>query len=423
MRIVQVIENFFPDSLGGTETYVLNVSREMTIAGHEVFVVAPTEGISRHYEYNGIKVYRYHISRKVDKAEYSMLTPPSSLEAFREELVPLRPDVVHFNTFNRIINIHNLRVAKQLGTKSFLTPHISSIFCPISTLLNHKGERCDGVIGSHRCNYCYLKSNGAGEVQARILSGISALIPCLPKNVKKLMPPCCLLKSNRRKEFEQLSREADGVVALSPWIAETLEANGVTNVRLVGPGINPEFGMSSRRRYDGDDCLRIIFVGRIYPIKALETLAEAIRCIELSKVKLTFACVCGDDSYATEMKRFFKSLPSCDWHENVDQNKLQRLLAENDFLVLPSKSEMSPLVVLEAFACGLPVIGSDIPAISDNVKDGVNGRLFPVGDAHSLGGILRELYSDPKLAAELKKGVTIPRTFKTVAAELLSLYE
>lgn len=42
MKIVQVIENFFPNSIGGTETYVLNVAKNFISEGHEVHVVAPS---------------------------------------------------------------------------------------------------------------------------------------------------------------------------------------------------------------------------------------------------------------------------------------------------------------------------------------------------------------------------------------------
>jgi teichuronic acid biosynthesis glycosyltransferase TuaC len=64
----------------------------------------------------------------------------------------------------------------------------------------------------------------------------------------------------------------------------------------------------------------------------------------------------------------------------VDFASLIRSYQMADFFFFPSHVEGSPTVLIEAIACGLPVIASDIPANHDAVTEGVNGRFFPVGE-------------------------------------------
>jgi glycosyltransferase involved in cell wall biosynthesis len=70
--------------------------------------------------------------------------------------------------------------------------------------------------------------------------------------------------------------------------------------------------------------------------------------------------------------------------------------AAADVLVLPSGSEGTPRVLIEARACGCPVVASDVGGIPDSVEDGVDGLLFPVGDHERLADLLLQLANDPK---------------------------
>jgi hypothetical protein len=75
---------------------------------------------------------------------------------------------------------------------------------------------------------------------------------------------------------------------------------------------------------------------------------------------------------------------------------------EAEFLVLPSVSENSPLVVIEALACGIPVLSTRLPGIEAIVHDGQNGVLVEAGDLASLTSGLRRLAGDRAFASKLK---------------------
>jgi glycosyltransferase involved in cell wall biosynthesis len=82
----------------------------------------------------------------------------------------------------------------------------------------------------------------------------------------------------------------------------------------------------------------------------------------------------------------------------VDRSSVARLLAEADMLVLPSRDEGLPLVLIEAMAAGIPTItSSGVGAIPEVVAHGETGLLVPPGDVAALGRAIETLASNGTL--------------------------
>lgn len=100
--------------------------------------------------------------------------------------------------------------------------------------------------------------------------------------------------------------------------------------------------------------------------------------------------------------------------------------ARADIFVLPSLAEGMSNALLEAMACGLPCLASDISANAELIQDGVNGLLFPVGDARALAKRIELLLSDRALAQGLgdaaRKTVEARYTFEHVTEAYQALY-
>ena len=201
------------------------------------------------------------------------------------------------------------------------------------------------------------------------------------------------------RALERLAvRAADRVVVTSDAVGEYLVArHGVDprRLRVVPNAIDVErfAPPPPGRREKG----LIAFVGRLVPEKRLDVLVAAAAAVP--GVRLL---VVGDgpegDSIANRAAAAGVPLERAGTVPNAE---LPALLARAEVFALPSAYEGQPKALLEAMACGLPVVGSDVPGIREIVRHGETGWLAPFGDVDALAGALRALSGDAALRERL----------------------
>jgi glycosyltransferase involved in cell wall biosynthesis len=102
------------------------------------------------------------------------------------------------------------------------------------------------------------------------------------------------------------------------------------------------------------------------------------------------------------------------------------LLRESDIVVLPSYREGLPKSLIEAAACGIPMVTTDVPGCREVVSDGETGLLVPVREAAALAGAIRRLCSAPEWARDLGRAARerALREFdeRVVIAKTLAVY-
>src|SRR5437016_1507522 len=84
----------------------------------------------------------------------------------------------------------------------------------------------------------------------------------------------------------------------------------------------------------------------------------------------------------------------CEFLGRVPYEAMPTLYRQVDAVVLPSFTESCPMVALEAMACGTPLIAADVGGVSEIVRDGETGWLFPAGDADGLVSCIRAVLDD-----------------------------
>ncbi len=146
------------------------------------------------------------------------------------------------------------------------------------------------------------------------------------------------------------------------------------------------------------DPVGVLCVGRLVERKDQAALLEAIVG---SDVRLTLA---GDGPEREGLEGLAKRLGISDRVEFtgvVGQDEVLDLYRGADVFCLPSRSEGLPAVLIEAMACGLPVVATRIDAVGELVSDSEDGLLVEPGDSGALGAALQRLAADPGLRARL----------------------
>jgi glycosyltransferase involved in cell wall biosynthesis len=107
--------------------------------------------------------------------------------------------------------------------------------------------------------------------------------------------------------------------------------------------------------------------------------------------------VVGDGPCRSACEALAQSLGIADrvrFHGEV--RDVERRFAAASCFVLPSRTEGTPLTVLEAMSCGLPVVATSVGGVPDVVTDGVTGRLVAAGDEEALASAMYALAVDPE---------------------------
>ena len=174
---------------------------------------------------------------------------------------------------------------------------------------------------------------------------------------------------------------------------------------------------------DPTDQLEIVFVGQAVERKGLPVLLRAFEALrEIVPARLTL--VGADPSDIDNLVMDDRGIEALG---KVDDETKDAVLARAHVLAAPSLGgESFGMVLTEAFAAGTPVVASDIAGYGDVVRDGVDGVLFPRGDATALAETLRDLALDHERRAAMARAAAehAPRyAWPHVAAEVLTAYE
>ena len=139
-----------------------------------------------------------------------------------------------------------------------------------------------------------------------------------------------------------------------------------------------------------------LFVGRLDRQKGVDVLLRA--AARTSAV--TFRVV-GDGPDRAALARLARDLELANVEFSGPSDRIPDLLADADLLVVPSRWEGMPNVVLEAMAAGVPVVATDAVGTRDLVTDGANGLLVPLDDDAALAAAIERVLGEPALAAKL----------------------
>jgi glycosyltransferase involved in cell wall biosynthesis len=163
------------------------------------------------------------------------------------------------------------------------------------------------------------------------------------------------------------------------------EPDDWSKLHIIHCGVIPETYETPNDRVDLPNAgLRLVFVGRLTPIKGVRILLASFSDALKRNPDLRLTLVGdGDDRAALETL----AAPLADavqFTGALNQTDVAQALAQADALVLPSFAEGLPVVLMEAMAAGKPVICTQVAGVRELVEDGVSGYVVPAGDSESL---------------------------------------
>lgn len=222
---------------------------------------------------------------------------------------------------------------------------------------------------------------------------------------------------------------SDRFVATSGAIAQELVAAGVQAEKIVNlPNGVEVASITAKSDYALHEPARLIFVGRLHEQKGLDTLLAAYqRLLARLPDRQVRLRLLGDGPLRAELVRLAASLGVTEQIEFMGTTpEVYGYLLQSDIFVLPSRAEGHSNALLEAMACGLPVLASDIQANAEVVGVGRSGLTFAVGDPESLARNLARLLDEPDLRERLGRAARQVATdcygMSAVADRYVALY-
>jgi D-inositol-3-phosphate glycosyltransferase len=164
------------------------------------------------------------------------------------------------------------------------------------------------------------------------------------------------------------------------------------------------------------DCRMFLFVGRIEPLKGVDTLIKAIAILKekglMTHQPYSLSIIGGDPDVSTlemnaEMAHLKRLCHELDLDDMIvflgkrSQDSLPYYYSAAEAVILPSHYESFGMVALEAMACGTPVVASQVGGLAFLVQDGVTGFVIPDGDPAILANRLSRLILEPGLSTKL----------------------
>jgi glycosyltransferase involved in cell wall biosynthesis len=241
---------------------------------------------------------------------------------------------------------------------------------------------------------------------------------------------------HQAKQEEAMAKKASLIVAVSKYSRDKiLEHYDVeeAKIRIIPNGVDvekfkPTEAAASKRQFNLGDEPTVLFVGSLVPRKGLPYLVEAAKKIVKQKANTKFVIV-GDGPLRKQLDESLNNaglMGNFVFLGNLKENQLSAVYGTADVFVLPSIQEGQGIVLLEAQACGKPVVAFGEGGVYEAVRDKETGFLVDLGNSEGLADNLLKLLGDDGLRQKMgtagRRFVTENFTWDLCAQRMLSVY-
>jgi glycosyltransferase involved in cell wall biosynthesis len=317
---------------GGITSYILTLGEALVRSGHNVWVASSGGNAVSRLETAGIKHITINIRTKSEASPKLWLSFGPLSRLIRKEGI----NIIHAQT--RVTQVLGVWLSKATGVKMVTTCH-----------------------GFFRPRW-FRKA-----------------FPCWGQAVIAISKP---VARHLREDF--------GVAQNKIYLI----ANGIDLNRFVMT--NDQMRRDSRQKWEIADTPLIGIIARLSSVKGIHVLIEAMPLV-LEKIPSANLLIAGQGPEENALKKLAQDMlleAHVHFKNTIDQT--QELLCALDVFVMPSLMEGLGLSVIEAQACGIPVVASRVGGLVDLIEDGKNGYLVPVQDPGILADRIADVLKDPQ---------------------------
>ena len=343
-------------------------------------------------EQNGHEVLRYtDRNQRITNMARSIgvVWSARSFQRIRKEALSGEVEIAHFHNTFPLISPSAYFAVRMQGIPVVQTVHNFRMICPAATLFRN-GSTCDACVKGRSfvpalLHCCYRDSLLATSAVTAMITAHSAL--------------------------GTWQRRIDIYIAPSEFVRRKLIQGGLPAERIE---VKPHHVADHGCGYEHG--VNALFVGRLSEEKGVRTLAEAWKM--LPDVPLRVA---GDGPVADILP------PTATRLGHQPSDRVTALMKQAYVLIVPSVFyETGPLTILEAFACGLPVIASELGSIPERVSHKRTGLLFRPGDPADLAAKVRWAFDHPEemaaMGAAARREFELKYTAERNYAALMNIY-
>lgn len=340
MRILLVHNRY---QIPGGEEVVFEQERDLLErAGHQVLTYCRSNFEAE--SYTGLR--RLSLVKNI---AWSTETKDGLARLLREE----KPDVVHVHNTFMMMSPSVFAACREAGIPVVQTLHNFRLFCPAANFLRD-GKPCEEC-----AQHSLLRGIGHG---------------CYRDSKAATATVALMIQVQRQR-----AAFADRYIALSEFSRQKFIAHGISAEKIY---VKPNFVYPDPGERSGEGS-RAVFVGRLSEEKGLDTLLGAWKQLNIS-IPLS---IVGDGPLLTPLQKMSAELKlsGVTFHGRLGRRQAQEMIKSARFLLATSQCyENFPMGIVEAFACGVPVICSRLGGMQELIEDGRTGLHFTPGDAADL---------------------------------------
>jgi len=372
MKILMV--NKFHYLKGGSEKYYFDLAKLLEEKGHEVafFSMKNDKNIKTNNKEYFVEEIDLNSNNKLKALE--VIYSNKNKKKMEEALEDFKPDIVHFNNFQRQLSASIIKPIKRRKIPIVFTAHDVQAICPAITMLDNKKNICEACMNGKYIN-CIKK-------KCIKCSGLKSILGAIENWYYRLSGI--------------YTRKIDYIITPSKFYKEKLIQDGINDKK-----IRAIHNFIDIKKYDietKDDGYALYF-GRLSKEKGILNLINAF-----SKLEIGMLYIAGEGEEKENIQKLIDDNKLNDRIKLLgflNSDEMKEYISKCKFVVVPSIwYENCPYSIIETLAIGKPIVGANIAGIPELVQENKNGFTYQYNNIYELKQKMQILFNDDTLVKE-----------------------